>query len=926
MALSNRRKAVLWIAAFFGIVSISFAAVEKPLFDYHESNLANGLNVVTLEDFSCPIVAVQVWYQVGSKDERPDRQGYAHLFEHMMFKGTDHVGPKDHFDLIHRTGGSSNAHTGFDQTVYEETLPADQLDLALWLEAERMAFLKIDQESFDTERKVVEEELRMRENEPYGNLDKKLAAIVFKEHPYRWMPIGNLADLRATSVADLRAFWQRYYIPDNATLIVVGAVKHDHVVRLAEKYFGWIQKRDLPTRVAIREPLQDKPSTTVIDNENAPAPLAGFIFRTVPLVHKDAPALDFLASVLGGTSSSRLYRDLVAEKQLAMQTIATGWNLQQDGVFILGAVFAPGSDPNVVLEKIKSHIETIQKQEITEEELQTARNQQLRSVVTSNLEIDSKAGVLGTAAVTVGDLSYANKILSQIRAVTAQDVLRVAREYLRLDRAFAIVVRENPGGMKNASKDNESAAVTAKPETQAPPPGRPDEKRPDSFPNKAPQAKLQAPDMALNYTEQTLKNGLKIMVVSNREVPFVSVKLGFTLGAATESKPGTVNLAAQMLNRGTKSRTEKDLSEQLSRYAIEVNGSASMDDTQVNMSCLSEHLDKAMELLADVTINPIFDPGEFEKLRKQTLTGLAVQEQNPEYLAGREFSRQLFGRHPYARTVEATSKDIQQLSAQDLNTWWKLHIGPAGATLIFAGDIELQQAAALAEKYFGDWKRDAAIPETKMPDFPPQQKTRICLVDYPGSAQVQIRIGCRSMTRKDQPDYFISRVVSNYFGISFNSWINETLRVQKGLTYSAFANYTAQRQSGYFEINTFTKNQSAAQAVQCILDLLNRLRREKPSDQELDSSKSYISGSFIRRRETPQQTAGDLWQLKSENLDNDYYDKLVRTVQNTSAQDCVTLAQKTLAPEKLAIVVVGDASVIKTDLEKIAPVTVVSGK
>ena len=917
---------VLILAGFIALPGCAVTNNEKPLFDYHESELNNGLTVVTLEDFSCPIVAVQVWYQVGSKDERPDRQGYAHMFEHMMFKGTDRVGPKDHFQLIHRTGGSSNAHTSLDQTVYEETLPTDQLELALWLEAERMAFLKIDQESFDTERKVVEEELRMRENEPYGNLDKKLAAILFKEHPYRWSPIGNLADLRATSVPDLRAFWQRYYVPDNATLIIVGAVKHEKVVQLAEKYFGWIQKRDMPPRVTIHEPLPNNPKPVVIDNENAPAPLAGFVFRAVPLGHKDAPALDFLALILGGTKSSRLYRELVAEKQLAVQTAAMTWNLQQDGIFVVGAVFAPGSDPNTVLGKIKTHIETIQKQLVTSEELETARNQLLRSVVTGNLSIDSKAGVLGYAAVTVGDLSYANKVLSQIRAVTAEDVQRVANEYLRLDRAFEITVKENPGGMKNASKDDESAGITAKPETQTPAPGRPGEKRPDTFPAKAPQAKLQAPDMRMNYTEHTLKNGIKILVVPNNEVPFVSVKFGFPFGAATESKPGTVNLAVQMLTRGTKNRTEKELSEQLSRYAIEINGSASMDDSQVNMSSLSEHLEKAMELLADTTMNPIFDAAEFDKLRKQTLTELAVKEQSPDYLADKDFSRQLFGLHPYARTVEAESKDIEKLTADDLKSWWKQYARPDKTVLIFAGDIDAQKALALAQKYFGGWKNDTAIAEVKLPDFPKERKTQIYLVDYPGSAQVQIRVGCRSITRKDQPDYFISRVVSNYFGISFNSWVNETLREQKGLTYAAFANYTAQRQSGYFEVNTFTKNQSAAQTIQCILDLLARLDKEKPSDEELDTSKCYIAGSFIRRHETPQQVAGDLWLLESENLDKDYYDKLLQTVQNTSAEDCVKLANKTIQPEKVVIVVVGDAAKIKSDLEKLAPLTVVSGK
>ncbi|MHC5120832.1 MAG: M16 family metallopeptidase, partial [Planctomycetota bacterium] len=210
------------------------------LFDYQQLTLDNGLEVITLEDFSCPIVSVQVWYGVGSKDEKPDRQGYAHMFEHMMFKGTDRVSEKDHFDLLRKVGGTCNAYTSFDQTVYYETLPVDQIELALWLEAERMSFLKIDQYAFDTERKVVEEELRMRENQPYGNVFKKMAAELFTEHPYRWTPIGKLSHLRSTSVPELRQFWIDHYVPNNATLIIVGAIEHKKAQSLANDYFGWI--------------------------------------------------------------------------------------------------------------------------------------------------------------------------------------------------------------------------------------------------------------------------------------------------------------------------------------------------------------------------------------------------------------------------------------------------------------------------------------------------------------------------------------------------------------------------------------------------------------------------------------------------------------------------------------------------------------
>jgi predicted Zn-dependent peptidase len=214
------------------------AALERPLFDYRQSVLANGLTVITLEDFSTPIVAVQVWYHVGSKNEDPNRQGFAHMFEHMMFKGTDRVSESDHFDLVRQVGGSANGYTSFDRTVYLETLPANQVELALWLEAERMTFLKIDQKRFNTERQVVEEERRMHLNEPYGTVMEKILPEIFTVHPYRWAPIGKIPQLRAASVEELRSFWKKYYVPSNATLIMVGAIKHADAQKLAEKYFG----------------------------------------------------------------------------------------------------------------------------------------------------------------------------------------------------------------------------------------------------------------------------------------------------------------------------------------------------------------------------------------------------------------------------------------------------------------------------------------------------------------------------------------------------------------------------------------------------------------------------------------------------------------------------------------------------------------
>ncbi len=905
---------------------VSEQKTAKPLFDYRQIELDNGLRVITLEDFSCPIVEVQVWYHVGSKNEQPDRQGFAHMFEHMMFKGTDRLGPSDHFDFIQRVGGTNNAYTSFDKTVYRQTLPANQLALVLWLEAERMAFLKINQESFDTERMVVEEELRRRQNEPYGLLYKKLAVELFKVHPYRWMPIGDLGHLRAASVSELRDFWTQYYVPNNATLIIVGAVQHTEAQALARRYFGWVPPWPEPERVQVREPLADGPRMVIIDDENAPAGLAGMIWRTVPHGHKDEVVLDLLSEILGGGNSSRLYRELVAQKQIAVKTMATTWNFEHDGIFIAGAMYRPQQDPNELLEAIERHIERIRAEGVTEQELNKARNQMLKLIVIRNLTVKTKSEMLGSAAVVVGDTSHANKILDEIRRVSKEDMQRVAVKYLTDRHVLKGVVRPNPKGQMAGAKDDETAPITTEREDKAPPPGRKGVSRGEDFPAEAPFATLKAFKPTPEYSSRTLDNGMKVIVVPNYEVPFVSVTLGLLNGAWTEDKPGTASMAMQMLTKGTAKHTEADLAEELERYAISMAGSAGMDTSQVNANCLSEHLGRAMELLAEVVLEPAFDEAEFDKLRKQVLTTLAVQAATPNYLADKEFRKRLYGRHPYARTVTGEPSDVEALEVEDLKLWWANFIRPNKATLIFAGDIDEAKAVALAERALGDWKKGTAGPTPQQADIPTASDTHIYIVDRPGSAQSVIRVGQLGITRHQQPEYFISRIVSNYFGWSFNSRLNDTIRVKKGLTYSVFGGYTAQALSGNFKINTFTKTDSTAETVKVALDEIRRLQDEVPTKMELGDSKSYFAGSFVRHRETPQQVARDLWLIESQKLGDDYLERLLAKIAQTTEEDCDNLVDETLNPDKMIIVVVGDATKIKEPLEKIAPVTVVAAQ
>jgi zinc protease len=896
---------------------------DKPMFDYRQIKLDNGLDVITLEDFSCPIVSVQVWYHVGSKDEQPDRQGFAHMFEHMMFRGTDRFGPTDYSGFIRKVGGYCNGYTSFDKTVYLETLPAEQLDLALWLEAERMAFLKIDQENFDTERKVVEEERRRGLNQPYGTVYEDLFNAIYKVHPYRWTPIGKIPDLRASSVAELRAFWTKYYTPSNATLIIAGAVTHEKAQEAARKYFGWIPKYDVPERVTIKEPPAEHERKITLKEDNAPAPLVGVVYRTVPLADKDSVVFDVISKILGGGNSSRLYRQLVAEKQMAVAAEAESFNLEQDGLFGAGAALAPfGSDPNAVLSLIMEQIDRLRTEPVSDKELIKARNQLLRGIVTDNLRVESKASLLGTAAVVMGDVSRVNQSINEIKSVTADDILRAANQYLVPQHALEVKVERNLLGAVFSKSKEDDSPITAPREDKSPPPGRTGEVRSGDYPKSAPFAPMDVENVMPEYSEDVLDNGMKVLVVSNHEVPFIRVNLGFTNGAWTEQKPGTCSMAMQMLTKGTQNYTEGQLADELETYAISLSGSGQMDTSMMNMGTLTESVDRGMKLLGEVARRPIFPADELEKLRKQVITGLDISSATPEYLADKEFRRALYDSHPYSRTATGEVEDVNALTVEDVKDWWKDYIRPDSAVLIFAGDIDKGRALSLAKETFSDWRVGGGETQKELPGLVQPKQTQIYLVDRPGSIQSQIRVGQLGITRHNK-DYFISRVVSNYFGWAFNSRLNESIRVAKGLTYGVWGGYEASRFAGTFKVSTFSKTESTAKAVKAVIEEIERLKSEPPSDKELDDSKSYIIGSFVKDRETPQQVASDLWLIESQQLGSDYLQRLLEGVAHTGRQGCDALVSDTIEPDKLIIIVVGQADKLKEALGEIAPVTVI---
>ena len=456
-------------------LALAAPVVAGSRWDYTDQTLDNGLRVIVMEDHSAPIVAVQIWYHVGSKDEKPDRTGFAHMFEHMMFRGTDRIGPEDHFKYLRRFGGQVNGYTAFDQTVYVEEVPSNQVDLAFWLEAERMANLKINEEYFTKERDVVKEEFRLRvADPPYGTLLEKVLPFIYTVLPYRWSPIGSLDHLNATTAEELRQFFDTYYVPNNATLVVVGDVDTSEIMAKAQRYFGWIPRVPDPPRVTAGEPKVTEPRRIEIPEKKGPLAIVAAGYHTVPANHPDRHALAIIDNVLSGGESGRVYKKLVKDLELAVFAGTGSFFLERDGIWAIGGVVKMGVEPADFEKAMLAELDALLADGITKSEFQKARNQVAAAAVQELTTVAGKAQKLGYAAVIQGDLDQVNREYEDLMKVTRQDVLRVARQYFDPQARMTIVVVPESfagkaldflgkltGGKKKADSDSKEKAPDA---------------------------------------------------------------------------------------------------------------------------------------------------------------------------------------------------------------------------------------------------------------------------------------------------------------------------------------------------------------------------------------------------------------------------------------------------------------------------------
>jgi len=887
------------------------AAITAPVVNYHVRVLPNGLTLYTVLDKTTPNVTVQVWYGVGAKNDPPGRSGFAHLFEHLMFKGARDMPPEYMDRLTEDVGGFNNASTMDDATEYHEVIPANHLQRLLWAESERLSSLVVDQANFESERKVVEEELRQRVlADPYGRLFSLYTPEAsWAVHPYHRPPIGSIADLDSATLDDVRAFHATYYRPDNAHLIVVGNFDPKALDAWVDQYFGPIARPATPIpRVTAVEPPRTGARTIKVYGPNVPLPAVVMTWAAPDAASPDAAALKVLDGVLTTGKSSRLYEALVYRQQIATQVFSNPDLRQQPGIFQVGAIMAQGKTAADGETALRAQLDKLRTAPIGAAELASAKNQLISQVLHGRETIEGRASEIGEAIVTEGGPAKVNSDVADIEAVTPADVQRVARQYLVDDRRVTLIYgpeSDRPAGQADA-------LVQDTPQVQATPlPATGQLAVAETLPEDQ-RAKPPAPGAAVaavlpSPVERTLKNGLRVIVAKTSDLPIVTAELTVKNGAALDPHglAGLSGLTTDLLSQGTATRSATQIATEVEALGGSLGSGSGYDSSAVSLSSLAATLPQALPVLADVVRHPAFAQDELDRLRAQKLDDLSVSMQEPGSLAGMAAARLVFGEGPYGHPAGGSPASLTRITRADVVAQYARLYRPDQAVLVLTGDIDPDTGFAMAERAFGDWTNPAG-PAPEAPAQPPAPGHRVLVVDLPGTGQAAVLVAGRSIPRHD-PDFDAAEVANGVLGGGYSARLNEEVRVKRGLSYGSGSALGARREAGLFEASAQTKNESADEVAGLILAEIGKLGAAPASPAELDARKSTLTGEFGRSAATGDGLGRLLAQDAVENIDPHDVDRYIARTEAVTAEQAKAAAAKLVDPAQADVIVVGDA-------------------
>lgn len=886
---------------------------------YEKYSLDNGLDVILHQDHSDPIVALAILYHVGSNREDEGRTGFAHLFEHIMFQRSENIPEDQFFKIIQDAGGTLNGGTGNDATTYYEVVPKNAMEKILWMESDRMGFLTntITEKTFQIQQNVVQNEKRQSvDNAPYGHVSEVVAKNLYPEgHPYSWTVIGEMEDLFNATLDDVKAFHARFYVPNNATLVLSGDFELEDAKQLIEKYFG-----EIPRGADMDDPKPwniklDETKKLYHEDNFARAPQLRMVWPTVEQFTNDAYALDYLGQLLSSGKKAPLYNVLVKEKKLTSSARAYNSSQEITGTFGLSVTANDGVSLKEVEEAVFEAFERFEKDGFTDQDLERLKAGMETGFYSGISSILGKSFQLAQYNEYAGSPDYYKQDIERMKEVTKADILRVYEKYIKgkpylatsfVPRGQADLVADgsiNAGVVEEDIQTATQVEITDEGDDMDYP------RTPSAFdrsvmPTDGPDPEITIPTI---WTDQ-LANGMKIYGIEHTELPLVQFNITIKGGHLLEpmDKAGTASLMAQLMNEGTKNKTPQELEEAIELLGAGIRIGAGSTSVNISASCLTRNFEATLALLEEMLLEPRWDEEEFELAKIRTQNGLRRQKASPTSLASEQFQKLVYGEdHIFSVGSSGTEESLAGITIDDLKAFYEQNISPSVASFHIAGKIDKEQVVSALASINEKWSaREVSFPSYQMPPAP--GKSQVWVLDVPGAKQSVIQIGCPGPLRTD-PDYFAATVMNDKLGGSFNGWVNLVLREEKGYTYGARTSFSGNEVAGTFTASSQVRSSATLESVEIFRDLMAKYR-EGLSQEDIDFTRNSLLKSYARRYETLGALNGMLQEISTYNLPADFARTEQQIIRNMTVEQHKELAQKYIDPTRMYYVIAGDAA------------------
>ena len=867
---------------------------------YEKHVLANGLTLILHEDHKAPVAAVNIWYHVGSKDERPGRTGFAHLFEHLMFNGSEHYND-EYFRPLEKAGATkANGTTWNDRTNYFQNVPVSALDLTLWLESDRMGHLlgAIDQKKLDEQRGVVQNEKRQGENAPYGKVDALIAAQTYPAgHPYSWTTIGSMEDLNAASLADVKEWFKAHYGAANATLVVAGDINPAEIRKKVELYFGDIAPG----------PVRERPLANVakmvgekraVMQDRVPQPRLYKVWNIPGWAERDFTLLDIASDVLGNGKNSRLFKRLVYRDQTATG-VSAGLNPFEIGSQLtLDVMVKAGGDVRAVERALDEELKALLRDGPTDEELDRIKVRTYAGMVRNLERVDGfggKSSILAAGQVFAGSAEAYRQQLQWLREARSTDVRDAARRWLS-DGVFVLDVEPFP---------EYKAAATGADRRQLPKTGTP-------------------PDLSLPMLQRdTLSNGLKLVLAERHQAPVVQFSLIVDAGLAadTTDRAGTAKLTLDMLDEGTQALDALQVAARAESLGARIGAGSIQDSSYISLDAIKARLADSLALYADVVLHPAFPDKELARLKPIRLAQIQQEKTEADGIAFRNYRRLIFGEgHAYANagSGNGTEAVVQAMTTDDLRTFYRRWVRPDNATLLVVGDTTLAEVKPLLERHFAGWKAPAEpLPTKNVAPVKLPAHSRVFLINRTGAEQSVI-LAAHAAPPKSDPDDIAMTLANTTLGGLFTSRLNMNLREDKHWSYGASSGVVDARGPRPFYAYAAVQTDRTAESAREVLKELSDIRGKRQiTATELRQAQDSQVLSLPGSAETTPEIASLFLNILTFGLPDSYYNELVRVTRAQTPDSAQAAIRKLVHPEALTWVIVGDLAKIEGPVRKL---------